>query len=87
MSTITLQDAQDRLLPTWSTAWHRAILTITENDRPIARLIARARRSGSARPGHGRRSRACPRQGGYEGRLIVPDDFKEPLEEMREYME
>ena len=25
--------------------------------------------------------------GQYEGRLVVPDDFKEPLDEMREYME
>jgi hypothetical protein len=28
-----------------------------------------------------------PKAGQYEGRLVVPDDFKEPLEELREYME
>jgi hypothetical protein len=28
-----------------------------------------------------------PKAGGYAGRLIVPDDFDEPLDELREYME
>ena len=28
-----------------------------------------------------------PKAGRYEGRLVVPDDFEEPLEELREYME
>jgi hypothetical protein len=28
-----------------------------------------------------------PKAGQYEGRLVVPDDFKELLDEMREYME
>jgi antitoxin (DNA-binding transcriptional repressor) of toxin-antitoxin stability system len=28
-----------------------------------------------------------PKAGRYEGRLIVPDDFKAPLDELREYME
>ncbi|MFO0806531.1 MAG: hypothetical protein U0791_25790 [Gemmataceae bacterium] len=28
-----------------------------------------------------------PAGGDYAGRLIVPDDFDEPLEELREYME
>ncbi len=28
-----------------------------------------------------------PKVGDYEGRLFVPDDFDEPLEELREYME
>jgi hypothetical protein len=28
-----------------------------------------------------------PTIGQYEGRLVVPDSFDEPLEEMREYME
>lgn len=27
-----------------------------------------------------------PKAGRYEGRLIVPNDFDEPLEELREYM-
>ena len=28
-----------------------------------------------------------PKAGRLKGRLVVPDDFKEPLEELREYME
>lgn len=28
-----------------------------------------------------------PKAGSCEGFFVVPDDFKEPLEEMREYME
>ena len=28
-----------------------------------------------------------PKAGNCEGLFVVPDDFKEPLEEMREYME
>ena len=28
-----------------------------------------------------------PKAGSCEGLFVVPDDFKEPLEEMREYME
>jgi len=27
-----------------------------------------------------------PKAGNCEGLFVVPDDFKEPLEEMREYM-
>jgi hypothetical protein len=28
-----------------------------------------------------------PKAGQYEGRLIVPDDFDEPLDDLHEYME
>ena len=28
-----------------------------------------------------------PKAGRLKGQLVVPDDFKEPLEELREYME
>ncbi|HVC96022.1 MAG TPA: hypothetical protein VND64_20205 [Pirellulales bacterium] len=28
-----------------------------------------------------------PKAGSCEGLFVVPDDFKEPLEELREYME
>jgi hypothetical protein len=28
-----------------------------------------------------------PKAGNCEGLFVVPDDFKEPLEEMQEYME
>ena len=40
----------------------------------------------SPRPGPGRRYRV-PKAGRLKGRLVVPDDFDEPLEGLREYIE
>jgi prevent-host-death family protein len=85
MSTITLQEAQADL----AELVHRHALgegvTITENDRPVARLIpvpiVRQRPPRPRPPVTG-----VPKAGRYEGRLVVPDDFKEPLEEIREPM-
>jgi hypothetical protein len=61
-------------------------LTITENDQFVARLIIPL-----IAPAHPPRPRppvtGVPRAGSCEGLFVVPDDFKEPLEEMREYME
>jgi len=85
MSTITLQEAQANL----AELVHRLVpaegVTITENDRPVARLIpvpiVRQRPPRPRPPVTG-----VPKAGQDEGRLVVPDDFKEPLEEMRESM-
>ena len=86
MSTITLHEAQANLAELIHRLAPGDIVTITENDQPIARLIpmplARQRPPRQRPPVTG-----VPRAGKYEGRLVVPDDFKEPLEEMREYME
>jgi antitoxin (DNA-binding transcriptional repressor) of toxin-antitoxin stability system len=86
MSTITLEEAQATL----AELVHRLVpgegVTITETDRPIARLIPAPfvqQRPPRPRPP----VTGVPKAGQYEGRLVVPDDFKEPLEEMREYME
>ncbi|MGA2705831.1 MAG: hypothetical protein ABSH35_32710 [Isosphaeraceae bacterium] len=58
---------------------------ITENDRPVARLIpvpiVRQRPPRPRPPVTG-----VPKAGQDEGRLVVPDDFKEPLEDMKESM-
>ena len=83
MSTITLQEAQANLVE----LVHRLVpgegVTITENDRPVARLIpvplVRQRPPRPRPPMTG-----VPKAGQYEGRLVVPDDFKETLDEMRE---
>ena len=133
MSTISLQQAQETL----ADVVHRLApgdgVTITENDRPVARLVALSSTEAPS-PVFGRcagmmtivddddehlahgepapftgdggavvrpmpaivprnppRPRppvtGVPKAGNLEGRLFVPVDFKEPLEEMREYME
>ena len=86
MNTISLHEAQASLTDLVHSLSAGQVLTITENDRPVARLISvptlhqRPRRPRPPVTG-------VPKAGQYEGRLVVPDDFKEPLEEMREYME
>jgi antitoxin (DNA-binding transcriptional repressor) of toxin-antitoxin stability system len=86
MTTITLQEAQATLTDLVHGLAPGAGVTITENDHPVARLVALP-----IMPRHPRRPRppvtGVPRAGQYEGRLVVPDDFDEPLEELREYME
>ena len=86
MNSITLHDAQARLADLVHNLAPGEVLTITENDRPIAQLmpvpVVRQRPPRPRPPVTG-----VPKAGKYEGRLVVPDDFKEPLEEMREYME
>jgi prevent-host-death family protein len=86
MSTITLQEAQANLAELVHRLAPGEGVTITENDRPVARLIpmpiVRQRPPRPRPPVTG-----VPKAGQYEGRLVVPDDFKEPLDEMREYME
>lgn len=85
MTTIPLKEAQDTL----SDLVHRlapgVIVTITENDRPVAQIVAfpavRTRPPRARPPVTG-----IPKAGLYEGRLVVPDNFDEPLEELREYM-
>ena len=62
------------------------VVTITENDRPVAQIVpfpVIKRRPPRPRPP----VTGIPKAGQYEGRLVVPDDFDEPLEELREYME
>jgi antitoxin (DNA-binding transcriptional repressor) of toxin-antitoxin stability system len=86
MSTITLQEAQSNLAELVHRLAPGEGVTITENDRPIARLIVPL-----VAPAHPPRPRppvtGVPKAGSCEGLFVVPDDFKEPLEEMREYME
>ena len=86
MSTITLQEAQSNLAELVHRLAPGEGVTITENDRPVARLAVPL-----IAPAHSPRPRppvtGVPKAGSCEGRLVVPDDFKEPLEELREYME
>jgi prevent-host-death family protein len=86
MATITLHDAQARLVDLIHSLSPGQVLTITENDRPVARLVPVF--LGRQPPPRPRPPvTGVPKAGKYEGRLVVPDDFKAPLDEMREYME
>jgi antitoxin (DNA-binding transcriptional repressor) of toxin-antitoxin stability system len=86
MPIVTLQEAQANLAELVHHLAPGEGVTIMENDRPVARLIVPL-----IAPAIPPRPRppvtGVPKAGQYEGRLVVPDDFKEPLEEMREYME
>jgi antitoxin (DNA-binding transcriptional repressor) of toxin-antitoxin stability system len=86
MNIVTLHDAQARLADLLHGLSPGQVLTITENDQPIAQLTAlpviRQRPPRPRPPVTG-----VPKAGKWEGRLVAPDDFKEPLEEMREYIE
>jgi antitoxin (DNA-binding transcriptional repressor) of toxin-antitoxin stability system len=86
MSTITLLEAQSRLVELVHRLAPGEGVTITENDQPVARLIIPL--IAPARPPRPRPPvTGVPRAGSCAGLFVVPDDFKESLEEMREYME
>ncbi len=86
METITLEKAQADLAELVRRLAPGEGVTIVEDGRPVARLVApliAPRSEPRPRPP----VTGAPKAGLYEGRLVVPDDFKEPLEELREYME
>jgi len=82
MPSITLQEAQANLAELVHHLAPGESLTILENDLPIARLVA------AAAPTRPRPSvTGVPRAGNCAGLFKVPDDFKEPIEELKEYLE
>jgi prevent-host-death family protein len=85
VTTITLQEAQARLAELVRRLADGSEVTITADEQPVARLIGipAARRTPRPRPP----VTGVPRAGRYEGRLVVPDDFDEPLEDLHEYTE
>lgn len=81
MSTISLEEAQARLAELVHRIAPGEGVTITENDRPVARLVAplvTPRRDPRPRPP----ATGVPKAGSCAGLFVVPDDFKEPLEEL-----
>jgi prevent-host-death family protein len=78
MTTITIQEAKDRL----SELIHRLIpgeeVVITEDDRPVARLV-------SAAPPPG--PRVAPRLGTLRGTVLSMEHFDDPLDDFKEYSE
>ena len=85
MSTITLHEAQSRLSELVHQLGPGAELIITEGQRPIARLVGITSELLPPRPRPP--VTGVPKAGQYEGRLVIPENFDEPLEELREYME
>jgi antitoxin (DNA-binding transcriptional repressor) of toxin-antitoxin stability system len=85
MSRITLQEAQTRLPELAHTLSAGHVVTITENNRPVAQLVAVP--ANQPRPPRPRPPvTGIPRAGSVPD-LAVPDDFKAPLDDLREYME
>jgi prevent-host-death family protein len=86
MNAVTIQEAQTTLVDLVHRLAPGEQVIITENGRPVAHLVAP-----HVVPRHPPRPRppvtGVPKAGQYEGRLVVPDDFDAPLEELREYME
>jgi len=86
MTTVPLNEAQETLAHLIGRLSPGEVVTITENERPVAQIVpvpSKGRRSPRPRPP----VTGVPKAGQYEGRLVVPDDFDAPLEELREYME
>lgn len=85
MATVTIQEAQAKLLDLIHQLTPGDVVMITENDRPVAQIVpftaVRTRPPRPRPPVTG-----VPRSGTVPG-LVVPDDFKAPLDELREYME
>ena len=80
MTTITLQEAQSTLPDLIHRLPAGEWVVITENDMPVAQLIVPfvfVREAPRPRPP----VTGIPKAGQYEGRLVVPVDFDEPLEE------
>lgn len=76
MATVTIQEAQNRLLDLIHQLTPGEELVITENSEPIAKL-ARSMPS----------KRWPCKAGSAKGKIHMAADFDEPLEVFREYME
>ena len=85
MNTVTIQEAQSGLPDLIHGLMPGQVVTITENARPVAQIVpVPAVRTRPPRPRPPVTGIPCA--GSVPG-LVVPDDFKAPLEELREYME
>jgi antitoxin (DNA-binding transcriptional repressor) of toxin-antitoxin stability system len=87
MTTISLQEAQMGLAKLIHELQPGQMVTITENDRPVARLVPVPVAVHPVSPVINPDWPGYPHPGCCEGMFVVPDDFKALLEDMREYME
>lgn len=86
MTTLSMNEAQGKLAELIHGLGPGDVVTIVEEDRPVAQIVPfPATRTRPMRPRPP--VTGVPKPGQYEGRLVVPDDFDEPLEELREYVE
>jgi antitoxin (DNA-binding transcriptional repressor) of toxin-antitoxin stability system len=75
MSTITIEDARAKLHDLIHGLTPGDEVVITENDQPVAKLVAPA-----ARP------RQVPKLGTQRGSVLSMEHFDDPLEDFKEYM-
>jgi len=86
MTTITLQEAQTTLPDLIHRLPAGELVVITENDKPVAQLsipFVFVRETPRPRPP----VTGIPNAGSLKGKIWMADDFDEPLDELREYME
>lgn len=76
MTTITIQEAQTRLLELIHRLTPGEEFIITENDQPAARLVPTAPKP-AKRP---------PRFGALRGTVLSMEHFDDPLDDFNEYM-
>jgi antitoxin (DNA-binding transcriptional repressor) of toxin-antitoxin stability system len=85
MSNLTVEEAQQKLPELIRQLSPGAEVIITQDRQPVARLVGLSSKRQTPRPRPP--VSGVPKIGAYAGRLVVPDNFDEPLEELREYME
>ena len=81
MKMVSLIDAQQQLPELLDAAQTGEAIVIVNDDR-LYQLTAMPSRKPRPRPP----VTGSPRAGSCAGLIVVPDDYKEPLEELREYM-
>jgi len=82
MIQLSMPEAQQRLPELLTAARSGEVVEIQENGCTF-RLTAIQPRPPRPRPP----VTGIPKAGQFKGMFVVPDDFDEPLEELREYME
>ena len=78
MATVTIREAQATLPDIIHRLTPGEEVVITENDRPVARLVPTAPQA---------ESRKVPRLGTLRGTVLSMEHFDDPLEDFKEYME
>ena len=86
MSTVTLQEAQAALADLIHGLSPGQVLTVTENDLPVARIVPVSAVVPQRLPRPRPAATGVPKAGRIPD-LVMPDNFKEPLEDVREYMQ
>ena len=75
MQQVTLDEAKKQLDDLINAALKGEKVYITQDDAPLVQLVPLAQQKKNRRPGSAKR------------RIIMSDDFDEPLPDFREYME